>query len=113
MKRTAICRRISAKSVQQSTMEYIPDLSEIQSDFLAKQVADAPSISICHFMRSSLEAEGDARTIEKKIVSAAGMNIEAGLLVRCLEAVNALAENDHPWNYQSLHQVIKAHLHSD
>lgn len=43
----------------------------------------------------------------------AGMNIEAGLLVRCLEAVNALAENDHPWNYQNLHQVIKAHLHSD
>lgn len=35
-------------------MEYIPDLSEIQSDFLAKQVADAPSISICHLWVNTL-----------------------------------------------------------
>ncbi|OQR66138.1 hypothetical protein BIW11_14351 [Tropilaelaps mercedesae] len=92
-------------------MEFIPDLSEIQNDNLARQVADAPSVSISRFMRSTLELEDEVRAIEKKVVAATGVTIEVGLLIRCLEGADALDENDRPWNYQSVIQVIKAQLH--
>lgn len=102
-----ICSHISTHSLK---MDHIPDLSEIQTESLALQVADAPLVPVSRIMKPSLDSNGG---FEKKIAAAVGVQIETNLLTRFLEPASDLNEVDRPWNYQSLHQTIKSSIQAD
>lgn len=91
-------------------MDHIPDLSDLQSENLALEVADAPLVSVSRIMKPSLDSNAG---FEKKLATMAGVQIETSLLTRLLEPLADLNEVDRPWNYQSLHQVIKSTLQAD